>query len=131
MTRQPFTIDRHASLADAHELMREHQIRHLPVIEDRELVGIVSIGDLHLLETLGEVDLETTDVEEAMTAHPFVVTSDAPLDEILDIMIDHKYGSVVVMGRGGVEGIFTAIDACRVLGSLLRHEDEVALGVAG
>ncbi len=122
MTKQPFSIDRKASLQEAHQLMRKHRIRHLPVLEGGNLVGIVTLRDLHLLETIGDVDLETVLVEEAMTQHPFVVTDDMPLDEALDIMTEHKYGSVIVMDRNGVEGIFTATDACRVLAEVLRRD---------
>src|SRR5262249_4711509 len=58
MTRQVVTIDRTASLADAHHLMREHEIRHLPVLDGKQLVGLLSQRDLHLIETLGDaVDL--------------------------------------------------------------------------
>lgn len=122
MTPQPFSIDRKAPLQQAHAVMRKHRIRHLPVLDQGALVGVVTMRDLHLLETIGEVDLETTFVEEAMTQHPFVVTGDMPLDEALDIMTEHKYGSVIVMGRNGVEGIFTATDACRVLAEILRRD---------
>jgi acetoin utilization protein AcuB len=121
MTAQPFWIERTATLAEAHKLMRAHKIRHLPVLDKGQLVGVVTLRDLHLLETLGEADLETVMVEDAMTEHPFVVTSDTALDEVLDIMADHKYGSVIVMGRGGVEGIFTATDACRAFAEFLRQ----------
>jgi hypothetical protein len=37
-------------------------------------------------------------------------------------MAQKKYGCAIVVGRGGVEGIFTAVDACRVLAELLRRE---------
>jgi acetoin utilization protein AcuB len=123
MTGQPWTIERSAPLAKAHELMRSHGIRHLPVLDEAgELVGIVSDRDLHLAETLRDVDLEHETVDEAMTEHPFVVTGDMALDEVVEIMAQHKYGSVIVMGRAGVEGIFTAVDACQVLSELLRRE---------
>src|SRR5688572_4048360 len=98
MTKQPWTIARSASLADAHELMRRHRLRHLPVLDAGELVGIVSIGDLHLLETLGEFSLTEVPVEEAMTAHPFVVTADTPLDEVAEVMANKKYGSAIIVG---------------------------------
>lgn len=120
MQRQPLTIERTASLAEAHRVMREHQIRHLPVLERGRLVGVVTQRDLHLLESVAELDLENSQVDEAMTEHPFIVTSDTALDEVLDIMAEHKYGSVIVMGRSGIEGIFTAIDACRVFAHILR-----------
>ena len=35
-------------------------------------------------------------------------------------MGEQKYGSVVIVGRDGVEGIFTAVDACQMLAKLLR-----------
>jgi acetoin utilization protein AcuB len=108
MQKQPITIERTASLAEAHRVMRQYQIRHLPVLDRDNLVGVVSQRDLHLLESVGEADVENSKVDEAMTEHPFIVTSDTALDEVLDIMADHKYGSVIVMGRAGVEGIFTA-----------------------
>jgi acetoin utilization protein AcuB len=121
MTKQPWTIVRTASLAEAHALMREHQVRHLPVLEHGNLVGIVSVRDLHLLETLGKLELDDLTVDEAMTENPFVVTSDMPLDEIADIMAEKKYGSAIIAGRDGVEGIFTTVDACRALASILQH----------
>lgn len=132
MTRQPFTIPRTATLADAHRTMRQHAIRHLPVVaEDDRLVGIVSQGDLHLLETIAEFPLESVTVEEAMTENPFIATSDMALDELVSIMAAHKYGSVIVMGRDGIEGIFTAVDACRALAELLgRAETEEILGAS-
>lgn len=128
MTKQPWTIARTASLADAHRLMREHHLRHLPVIHGGELVGIVSLGDLHVLESLGDVALDEVSVDEAMSEHPFVVTGDTPLDEVVEIMATKKYGSVIVAGRDGVEGIFTTVDVCRALASILQRAqlDEIA-----
>jgi acetoin utilization protein AcuB len=121
MTGQPWTIERTAPIARAHLLMREHHIRHLPVLdEDGQLVGIVTERDLHLVETLGVVDVEHETVDEAMTEHPFWVTGDTALDEVVEIMAEHKYGSAIVVGREGVEGIFTAVDACRVLAEVLH-----------
>jgi len=122
MTTKPVTIERTAMLAEAHRIMRERQIRHLPVVDGAgNLCGIVSLRDLHLIETLADVDPESTRVEEAMIERPFVVTGDTALDEVVEIMGEHKYGSVVVMGKQGIEGIFTAIDACQAFAQILRR----------
>jgi acetoin utilization protein AcuB len=128
MTKQPVTIDRSTTLAEAHRIMREHDIRHLPVLEEGRLTGIVTQRDLHLLETIGDLDLDGILVDEAMTDHPFIVTGDTGVDEVAEIMADHKYGSVIVVGRDGVEGIFTAVDACRVLADVLRRAEVESLG---
>jgi acetoin utilization protein AcuB len=122
MTANPVTVGRTSTLAEAHRLMREHAVRHLPVLDDAgELCGIVSERDLHLIETLTDASPEDARVEDAMVERPFVVTGDTALDEVVEIMGEHKYGSVVVMGRGGVEGIFTAVDACEVLAQIVRR----------
>lgn len=121
MTKQPWTIPRKASLADAHRIMREHEIRHLPVVDNGELVGVVSVGDLQLLETIADLPLEAIDVEEAMTPNPFYVTADAAVDDVAEIMARRKYSSAIIVGPSGVEGIFTYIDACRALAELVRR----------
>lgn len=131
MTSQPWTIERTDSLAVAHKLMREHQIRHLPVVDEGRLVGSVSLGDLHLLETVADFDLDAVSVEEAMSPNPCVVTSDMPLDDVVEIMSTKKYGSAIIMGRDGVEGIFTTVDACRALVEVLRDIRELEIRHAG
>lgn len=121
MTKSPITVGRHASLAKAHELMREHDIRHLPVMHSGRVVGIVSRGDLHLLETIADFPLEAVDVDEAMTANPYVATTDTPADRVIDEMARNKYGcAIIVDGGGDVAGIFTTIDAMHVLVEQLR-----------
>lgn len=122
MTRQPWTIERRASLAKAHEIMRENGIRHLPVLEGRRLVGVVSRGDLHLLETIAEFPLDAVEVDEAMTEHPFVVIGTTPVEDVAETMANHKYGcAIVTSADGDIEGIFTTVDALQVLVDVLRH----------
>ncbi len=123
MTKHPYTIARTASLAKAHALMREHGIRHLPVIDaDKRVVGIVSVGDLHLLETIADFSLEEVAVEEAMTPEPYVVSGDTPLHEVVAMMARHKYGSVIIVDDGVVTGIFTTVDALDVLANAMWPE---------
>ena len=121
MTTQPWTIRKDATMAQAHELMRAHRIRHLPVLDAGQLVGIVSDRDLHLIETLPDSDPEQVTVEEAMTEGVYAVGLDDPVDTTAEQMAAHKYGcAIVVNRRGGVEGIFTTIDAMQALAEVLR-----------
>ena len=119
MTRTPHTIGQDGSLAAAHRLMREHGIRHLPVVEAGKLVGIVSQRDLHLIETLSFVDPEKVPVSDAMTEDVEVVEPTALLREVAAGMAEKKIGSVVVMKGAWVVGIFTTVDALRALAVLL------------
>lgn len=121
MSVSPVVIGSDRTLAEAHETMRQHGIRHLPVVEGRRLVGIVSQRDLYLLETLRGVDVASEKVSEAMTPDPFTTRSDAPLDEVAREMAEHKYGSAVVVEDGKVVGVFTTVDALRALSTLLRR----------
>lgn len=123
MTECPYTIARSASLSDAHRVMEEHAVKHLPVVDNGELVGVVTQRDLHILETVSHADPAQVRVSEAMTDHPFIVTGDTALDEVVEIMAERRYGSCVVVGRAGVEGVFTMTDACRILvAELRRHQ---------
>ena len=121
MTSTPHTISARQTLAEAHQAMRERGVRHLPVVEDGKLLGVVSQRDLYLLETLRGVDVGRELVEEAMSDEPFVVGPDAPLEEVAEVMANRKHGSALVVERSTVVGIFTSTDALRALVSLLRR----------
>ena len=115
MTSTPHTITTRQTLAEAHQAMREQGVRHLPVVEDGKLVGVVSQRDLYLLETLRGVDVGRELVEEAMSDEPFVVGPDAPLEEVAEVMANRKHGSALVVEHSTVVGIFTSTDALRAL----------------
>ena len=110
-------------MSQAHEMMRAHNIRHLPVLEGGKIVGIVSERDLRLLETLLGHDPENVTVEEAMIEDVYSVRADDPVDTVVETMSLHKYGSAVVLNRrGDVEGIFTTVDALQAFAEVLRRE---------
>jgi CBS domain-containing protein len=46
MTKNPFTVALDSSIEECMELMSNRRIRHLPVIENGELIGVISIGDV-------------------------------------------------------------------------------------
>ena len=115
MTPQPITIGRGESLKTAHEMMRLHGCRHLPVLEHGELVGVVTQRDLYLLETIAGVDLTKDKVDDAMVTDAYSVPPDARLDQVAQQMAKEKYGCAVVIERGRVIGIFTTTDALHIL----------------
>lgn len=119
MTSAPVTIGRAQRLSDAARRMHEHHIRHLPVLEGGFLFGIVSERDIDLVEALPDVDPDEVTVEEAMTQDPYTVRGDTPVREVAAAMAEHKYGTAVVMEEGRVAGIFTTVDALRLLAELL------------
>jgi acetoin utilization protein AcuB len=117
MSKTPHTIGSEQTLSTAHDLMRKYGIRHLPVLHANKPVGIVSLRDLHLVETLSDVDLEKVPVEEAMTTDLYVVGPDTPLSDVAAVMVERKVGSALVVDGKKVVGVFTTTDALRVLAS--------------
>lgn len=120
MTTSPHTIGTDQTLELAHQIMREHNLRHLPVLEGGRLVGLISDRDLHLVETLRDVDPRSVKVEEAMSQSVYAVEPDAPLDEVALELAEHKYGSAVVVQNHKVVGVLTTVDVCRALHDLLH-----------
>ncbi len=120
MTTGPHSIGQDQPMAEAHRMMREHRFRHLPVLVAGKIVGLLSDRDLHLIETLRDVDPKKVTVEEAMTADPYTVSPDTPLDEVVSTMAEHKYGCAVVAQNHKLVGIFTTVDACRAFAELLH-----------
>ncbi len=120
MTTSPHSIGVEQPLSKAHDVMRELKIRHLPVLHGGKLVGMLTDRDLHLVESLAGVDPTKVKVEDAMATVVYAVPPESPLDEVVDTMAEHKYGSAVIMQNEKVVGIFTTVDVCRALAELLQ-----------
>jgi acetoin utilization protein AcuB len=120
MTPSPYSVGQEQKLLQAHRLMREHHIRHLPVLHGGKLVGVISDRDLHLIETLRDVDPEKVLIEEAMSPSVYTVSPKAPLDEVVREMVQHRYGCAVVVEGGKVVGVFTTVDALRAFADTLE-----------
>ncbi len=115
MTRSPHTIGRDQKLSRAHDMMRQHGVRHLPVLDGGKLVGVLSQRDLYFIEAIAGVACSVESVSEAMASEIYTV---APGDLVADVartMGEHKYGCAVVVDRGHIVGIFTATDALALL----------------
>jgi acetoin utilization protein AcuB len=120
----PFTIGEEQPLIHAHLLMRAHDIRHLPVLRQGKLVGVLSERDLHVAEAVRKVDPEEVRVEEVMATNVYAVSRDTPLAEVVHEMAQHKYGSVVVVDSDRVIGMFTAVDAMEAFSRVLSTQPE-------
>lgn len=116
MTPFPWFIHIEEELGRAREVMDEHGIRHLPVTEKGELVGVLSQRDIALLEGGGVVGC----VRDACVLDAYVVDVSEPLDRVLREMAERQIDSALVVRNQKLAGIFTATDACRAFAELLR-----------
>lgn len=131
MTPEPLTVDEDESMGDALVVMRRQQIRHLPVVNGNTLVGIVTDRDLRraspsLLSGIAEEKykeiLESTPISRIMTREPFTVRLDTNLKDAVRMMVDKKISSLPVVNGSELVGIFTEVDALRVLLEVLPKE---------
>lgn len=119
MTTIPHSVGDEQTLAHASSVMKEHGIRHLPVLRGGKLRGILTERDINLIESLSGTLGSELAVAEAMTEEPYAVDPDTPLDVVAGEMAEKKYGSAVIVQNHKVVGIFTTVDACRALSELL------------
>lgn len=122
MTRTPHLLGDEQTLTTAHEVMREHKIRHLPVLHGGKLVGVLSLRDLHLVETLQDVDPDRVSVAEAMTQDVYAVEPGELLKDVVKEMAQRKLGSAVVVEGKRVVGVFTTVDALETLSDVLAAQ---------
>jgi len=133
MTKNPITVDSETLVIDAQRIMKENNIRRLPVVDKGNLVGIVTQHDLlqaspspatslsiHELNYL----LAKMKVKEVMKKNPFTLTPDTPFEEALRIGQDKKIGSFPVMDKGKLVGIITESDTVRFLTRALGLREE-------
>lgn len=124
MTHTPLSCDRYQSLLDVSDRMAAHKIRHLPVVENGVVVGVISAEDIETLHRSPHVPFEEATVADAMTPAPYVVSIFAPLQEVVRTMAAARYGSAIIVdNHKRLRGIFTTVDALRLLAALLarRH----------
>jgi len=121
MSEDPLTLSPSDTVGKADELMFAHRYRQLPVVKDKELVGIVTDRDVRsfLSESLlyspeaRELALNTN-VEGIMTREPLTLSPDDELEAAVELLITEKFGGIpVVNGVEGLVGIVTYVDVLR------------------
>lgn len=137
MTRSPITIDPDAPVATAVAVMRERDVRHLPVADGAgRVLGVVSDRDLRsavfapaLAEFLSassqrrfaalNATLEELRVRDVMTWDVITVRPEGPVAEAAAIMFERRIGCLPVLQAGRLVGIVTERDVLRALAATI------------
>ena len=128
MTRDVVTLSPQTTAAEALALCREKSIRHLPVMEEGRLVGIVSdrdlrsatpaLGDTARVEALQKIRVWGVMVRDVLTAHP-----EDPIEQAANTMREKKVGCLPVLEASELVGILTSSDVMEALVYLIgAHE---------
>ena len=129
MTENPVTATELMSVAEALGLLYELDVRHLPVVRGRELVGIISDRDLSSFTEADEDDvIDAVESARSATVGNFLNTSPVKVDpetnvrDVVELMLLHRVGAVPVadLDTGDLLGIVSYIDLLRVLQETLE-----------
>lgn len=133
MSSNPVTVSPETSVAEVWDLMREHTIRHIPVLDQGALVGMLSDRDLAHFDMARLLNVEGADalrrglatpVARVMSSDVVDVSPDADLGEVVDLLVDNRIGAVPVVRpeTQDLVGIVSYIDVLEAIRDLLEVE---------
>ncbi len=136
MSTRLVVIDADASIIEAIHLMKENEVRRLPVVSKGKVVGVLTekmlkdytpskatsldVWEIHYL-------LSKTPVSEAMNANPHRITPQTELAEAARLLHDRKLNGVLVMEGETLVGLFTTTDALQALSDIC-HDPKLVNG---
>ncbi len=117
----PVSVSFDTPLPKILKLMRENGFRHIPVLKDHVVVGIISDRDVLVSHSFTNESALTA--EQVMSKSPYTVTMNTSLDKVVFELSNHKRDSAIVTDNAGkLYGIFTATDALNALVEILRGQ---------
>lgn len=129
MTTKLVTLDVNDKLEKAETLFKKHNIRHIPVVKNDAIVGILSDSDILRL-SFGDVMSDDTDIDsfvyemftirQVMAKNVKMVPSTATIKEVAQMLVDKEFHALPVVDDGELKGIVTSTDLCRYLVTLLE-----------
>jgi len=130
MTTGPLTVTPTETIGQADELMNTNRIRQLPVVEGKELVGIVTDRDIRsflsgslLEDPEAREKALNTKVSEIMTTEPITVSAEDDLEEVVELLIEEKVGGIPVVDESaGLVGIVTYMDVLQCFWNRLQED---------
>ena len=131
MTPSPATVTAQTTIAEAWDLMRELDVRHLPVVDGEALIGMVSdrdLGDLDAARLLTEEGADalrrrlTLPVIQIMSTDVLAAEPDTEMSELIAMLVENKVGAlpVILPGTRQLVGIVSYIDVLRAVGEALE-----------
>ncbi len=128
MTRELVTLKESDDLALAEQILRLGGIRHLPVVRDQRLVGLLTHRDV--LRALATQMPRTTPARDVMTKDPVTVRPTTSLVHAARVMLEKKFGCLPVCdGNHALVGIITESDFVRFAADMVQDLDLVAEAV--
>jgi acetoin utilization protein AcuB len=121
MTPSPRTLDVTATVRDAVVLMNELDVRHLPVMDEGDLVGIISDRDVKSALGAEATDVDAyarqldSPVSRLMSSYVITVGPEDELGDAIDVMLENRLGNVPVIAEDPptLVGVLSYVDILR------------------
>lgn len=125
MSKELVTLTLSDDLYRAEKLFKAHHIRHIPVVEGDQIIGILSQTDLERISFLDayddhEVEVDYTiysmlGIEHLMVKDPYIISSNTPIEVVAEVLSTHEFHALPVVQDDVLVGIVTTTDLLEYL----------------
>lgn len=132
MTKNVISAEPEMAMLEAHKLMRDHQIRRLPVVKNGKVVGIVTRSDVRQAQPSAATSLNMWEInyllaklrlKDIMTTKVTTVKADDTIKTAATLMHDNRIGALPVVDDAGMlQGIITESDIFSILIAWFNEE---------
>lgn len=135
MTRELITLSLSDDLYKAEKLFKKHHIRHIPIVEEEHIIGMLSYSDLKRISFLDSYDAHEVEIDNAiykilsikqlMVKNPIKINSSITVKSVAEILVKNEFHVLPVVENDILVGIVTTTDLLRYL--LDQYELEASL----
>ena len=125
MTKKLITLDLKDDLYKAEKLFKENHIRHIPIVKDEHIIGMLSYTDLERISFLDSYDSKETKIDNAiynmlsigqiMVKNPVKINSSVTIKSVVEILAKNEFHALPVVENGILVGIVTTTDILNYL----------------
>lgn len=124
MTKSVITANENDDLRKIVELIKQCNIRHIPIVRNKEVIGIISRTDINRLtfgalfegqEEADEAILDMLTIPQVMTSKPKTVSSDTSIRDLAETFVTEEFHALPVIDNGKLAGIVTTTDVIKYL----------------
>jgi len=122
MTPFPYSVQLQTTLNAVRNLMQAHNIHHIPVMNNGNIVGVITETDIDTRQKMmdGGDNEKPLEVLHVPMSKAYIVDINEPLENVLLTMANKRIGATVITKHGKLVGVFTYIDACRYFGEYIK-----------
>lgn len=122
MTKSVVTVNQNDDLRKVVEKLKSNSIRHIPVVNGKEVVGIISRTDVNRLtfgalfdgqEGVDEAILDMLSISQVMTSKPRTLPSDTIIKDVAEVFAKEDFHALPVVDHGELKGIVTTTDVIK------------------